>query len=79
MTPEMMQYVLGWAAALNLGVLTLWFLFLMFARDFVYKTHSRWFKMPEDKVGALHYGLIGAYELMIFVFLLGPYFGLNYQ
>ena len=49
----------------------------MFARDFLYRLHSKWFKLSEETFSALHYGLIGFYELSIFIFLLGPYFGLQ--
>ena len=77
MTAETIRFVLGWAALINIGILLFWFGFLVFARDFVYRLHSKWFKLSEETFSALHYVLIGFYELSIFIFLLGPYFGLQ--
>jgi hypothetical protein len=77
MTAETIRWVLGWAALINIGILLFWFALLMLARDPIYRLHSKLFKLSEESFGALQYGLIGFYELAIFIFLLGPYFGLQ--
>ncbi len=45
MTLEVVRNALGWCFLINLGILMLWFLFLVFAHGWVYKMHTKWFKM----------------------------------
>jgi hypothetical protein len=77
MTVETLQSMLAWASLLNLGLLLFWFSMFMIAHDFVYRIHSNWFKMPVEEFDAIHYKLMGFYELSIFVVLLGPYLALR--
>ena len=72
-----LQSVLGWASLLNMGVLLLWFAMFMIAHDWVQSVHSKWFNIPEERFDAIHYTLMGFYELTIFVVLLGPYLALR--
>lgn len=43
MTMEILSAVLGWATVINMGVMTLWFLLIVYAHDWVYQLDSRWF------------------------------------
>ncbi len=77
MNAELLQEVLGWCIVINGGLLLLWALFFLGARDFMYRLHSRWFRLPEERIDAIHYCLIGVYKLMIIVFLVSPYVALR--
>ena len=67
--------VLGWCAVINMGLLLWWFLFLVFAHDWVYRMHSKWFKIPET-FNAIHYAGMAFFKIAIFVFNIIPYFAL---
>ena len=76
MTVDILRGVLGWCAVINVGVLLFWFLILAFAHDFVYRVHSRWFKMPVETFNAIHYAGIAFFKTAIFVSNVIPYFAL---
>lgn len=54
MTVDILRGVLGWCAVINMGMLLWWFLFLAFAHDWVYRMHSKWFKIPVETFNAIH-------------------------
>ncbi len=49
MTLEVIRAALGWCAIINMGLLLWWFLFLTFAGDWVFRMHSRFFKVNRDQ------------------------------
>ena len=69
--------VLGWCSAINMGVLMVWFLAFVFARDFVFRIHTRWFKIPEERFDEIHYTMMGYYKLAFALFNLVPYLALR--
>jgi hypothetical protein len=62
-----------WCTILNLGFLIFSFLFLRFAGDFVYKTHSKWFTMPRETFNVVLYSFLGMYKIVFLVFNLVPW------
>ncbi|MFC1709887.1 DUF6868 family protein [Candidatus Omnitrophota bacterium] len=77
MTLETMRLVLGWCSVINIGLLLWWFLILMLAHDWVYRFHSKWFKLPVESFDAIHYAGIAFFKMAIFVFNVVPYFALG--
>ena len=77
MTLDILRGVLGWCAVINIGMLLLWFLFLAFAHDWIYRMHSKWFKIPAETFNAIHYTGIVFLKIVIFVFNIIPYFALR--
>ncbi len=76
MTVDMLRGLLGWCSLINIGVLLWWFLWLLFAHDFIYRIHSKWFKIPVETFDAIHYMGIVLLEIAILLFNLAPYFAL---
>ena len=76
MTIEMMRAVLGWCSIINMGLLLYWFLILMFAHDWVYRWHTKWFKLSPDTFDTIHYAGIAFFKIVVFVFNIVPYFAL---
>ena len=74
MTIDILREVLGWCAVINIGLLLWWFLFFAFAHDWIYRMHSKWFKIPVETFNAIHYSGIAFYKIAIFVFNIIPYF-----
>ena len=73
MTLEIVRNALLWCFVINMGLLLWWFLFLTFAHDWVYRMHSRWFKIPVEKFDAIHYAGMMFFKLCIFVFNVVPF------
>jgi hypothetical protein len=61
-----------WSTAINYGVLLLWFLLFVVAHDWMYRLHSRWFRLSAETFDAIHYGGMAAYKLGILLLNLVP-------
>jgi hypothetical protein len=70
--------LLGWSSIINLGILIYWFLMILFARQWVYRLHGRWFQLTESQLDVIHYAGMGLYKLMILFFNLIPWLLLRY-
>lgn len=77
MTVDIFLGVLGWSAVINFGLLIWWFLWFLFAHDFVYRMHSKWFKVSVERFDAIHYAGIAFYKITIIVFNVVPYLALQ--
>ena len=77
MTVDILLGVLGWSAVINIGLLLWWSLWILFAHDFVYRIHSKWFKIPVEKFDAIHYAGMAFYKITIIVFNVVPYLALR--
>lgn len=72
-TIENLRTLWGWCTVLNVGMLAVWSLAFVFARDLVFKVHTRWFRISEERFDEIHYTLMGYYKLAVFLFNLAPY------
>lgn len=61
-----------WCLAANYTILLVWFFAFVFARDWIYRLHARWFSLQRGTFDAIHYGGMAAYKLAIFLFNLVP-------
>ena len=78
MTVEMMRAVLGWCSIINIGLILYWFLIIRIRllHDWVYRFHSKWFKLSPETFDAIHYSGIAFFKIVVFVFNIVPYFAL---
>ena len=65
-----------WCTILNGGLLILTFLIFVIAGKWVYRMHTRWFKMPQETFNVVIYSFLGIFKIFIFVFNLVPYVAL---
>lgn len=77
MTSELLQAVLGWSALINMGLLLWWFFVIVFARDWVYRLHCRFYNITEEHFNTLHYAGIMFYKIALWVFFIVPYIALR--
>ena len=77
MTLELTREFLGWCVLIKFGLLLYWSLMLMFARNWVYRMHSRFLPVDVDRFNAIHYAGIAFYKIGIFVFLFVPWIVLH--
>ena len=45
----------------------------LFARDWMFQLHARWFRLTPELFDAMHYGGLGLYKLAIWLLNLAPY------
>ena len=55
MSLKTVRRALLWCAAINYGILVIWFLFFMLAHDWLYLLHSRWFHISVEQFDMIHY------------------------
>ena len=77
MTLELFRAILGWSALINIGILTLWFLMVAVARDWMYQLHSRFYNIPEAHFDSLHYAGMMFYKIAVWLFFIAPYLALR--
>ena len=77
-TKETLRTFLGWCTVINLAMLTLWFLAIAFAHDFVFQTHTWWFEISEERFDEIHYTMMGYYKLAVLLFNVTPYLVLRF-
>jgi hypothetical protein len=73
MSTETIRSVLLGCAAMNYGILLLWFLVFRFAHDPMFRLHSRWFRLQAEQFDAIHYTAMSIYKIGILLFNLVPY------
>jgi hypothetical protein len=61
-----------WCVCIDYGVLFVWFGVFVFAHDWLYRVHTRWFKLSRETFDALHYGAMAAYKIGVLLFTLVP-------
>jgi len=77
MTIDILSAVLGWATVINMGIVTLWFLLIVYAHDWVYQLHSRWFTLSVERFDTIHYAGMAFYKISIYLFNLVPFLALQ--
>jgi len=73
MSVDFVTSFFGWCALINMAILSLWFLLFTFFSNFIYSIHSKWFEIPRERFGILHYNGMMFFKLAIFLFNLVPY------
>jgi hypothetical protein len=74
---EVIRSFFAWCSVINMALLLWWVFFLLFAHDWTYRLHSKWFKISIEQFDAIHYGAMAAFKVGIFMFNLVPYFALR--
>ena len=77
MNIETVRAFFAWCSVINIGLLLWWALFIIFAHDWTYRMHTKWYKLTVEQFDAIHYGGMGLFKLGIFLFNLVPYFALR--
>jgi hypothetical protein len=64
--------ILLWCVGINYAVLLVWFGVFVFAHDWLYRLHGRWFKIPTEAFDSTHYAGMAIYKIGILLFFLVP-------
>ena len=57
---------------INYIILMIWFLAIIFARDWIKQVHGKWFNLSDETFDAIHYGGMAIYKIGILLFNLVP-------
>jgi hypothetical protein len=74
---DMLRGFLLWSAILNYGLLLVWFLFFVFARDWIHRLTGRWFRLSVEQFDAINYSGMALYKIGIFLLNIVPYVALR--
>lgn len=77
MTIQVLREFFLWCLVINVGLLLWWFLFMTLAHDWVYRMHTKWFKLSMETFDTIHYAGMAFFKIAIFVFNLVPYLALH--
>jgi len=72
MTSSELKEVLLWCVGINYGVLLIWFGVFVLAHGWMYRLHTRWFKLSVEAFDALHYGGMSVYKIGVILLNLVP-------
>src|ERR1039457_5205397 len=71
-TTNEIKHILLWCVGVNYLVLFVWFLAFVFAHNWMYRLHTRWFKLSVETFDAIHYAGLSVYKIGIFLLNLMP-------
>ena len=73
---ELKDFLL-WSLCLNYVVLVIWFGTFFLAHDWLFRLHTRWFKLSVERFDALTYAGMAIYKIGILLFNLVPLIALK--
>ena len=77
MTLEIVRSGLAWCIVINMGLLIWWLLFFIMAHDWMYRMHTKWFKLSVDAFDTIHFAGMGLFKFGIILLNLVPYLALR--
>jgi hypothetical protein len=72
MNPETIKELLLYSLAFNYAILLIWFGVFSLGHNWMYRLHSRWFKLSAETFDALHYTGMAVYKIAIIVLNIAP-------
>ena len=78
MTINVIKDVLLWCTGLNYAVLLIWFGSFVFAHDWMYSLHGRWFKLSVETFDTIHYAGLAIYKIGTLLLNLVPLIALYF-
>ena len=77
MTLQFASSFLLWCAVVNYAILLAWFAAFKFAHAWMFKLHSRWFHISQERFDGIHYACMAVYKVGILLLNVVPYFALR--
>lgn len=74
---DFMRDAFLWCFIINMGILIWWAGFIIFAKEWVYKMHSKFYQLSKESFSMIHYAGIVLFKVFIFAFNLVPYIALR--
>jgi len=65
-----------WCSIINIAALIITWLFFSMGSDWIYRMHSKWFKISQEQFHASWYVILGFYKISVSLFCVVPYIAL---
>ncbi len=78
MTIELLKDVLLFCVAFNYAVLLVWFSVFVFAHDWLYNLHARWFRLSVESFDSINYAGVALYKIGNILFFAVPLIALYF-
>lgn len=72
MTLPELKGILLWSAGINYAILLVWFGAFVYAHGWMYRLHTRWFKLSLETFDAIHYGAMAVYKIGVLLLNVTP-------
>jgi hypothetical protein len=72
MTADEIRAFLLWSVGINYAVMLVWFGAFTCAHDWMYRLHTRWFRLSVETFDAIHYAAFAAYKIGVILLNLVP-------
>lgn len=69
----LIQEFLLWNTIINYGILLIWLLFFILARDWMYRLHTNWFNISQQNFDTIHYTCMAIFKIAIIIFNFVPF------
>ena len=76
MNLESLTQFFQWSTILGMVIYALTAIMSIFARDFMYGLHKKWFEMSRETFNIVIYSYLGLFKILLILFLLVPYLAL---
>ena len=78
MATDHVEGILLWCLGLNYAFLFVWFGAFRFAHQWMFRLHTRWFKLSVETFDAIHYAGMAIYKIGILLLNLVPLLALHF-
>ncbi|MCG6535439.1 MAG: hypothetical protein L7F78_12275 [Syntrophales bacterium LBB04] len=72
MTVNDLKEILLWCVGINYGILLIWFGVFFLAHDWLFRIHTRWFKLSVETFDVLNYAGMAMYKIGVLLLNLVP-------
>ena len=79
MTASELKHVLLWCTVINYGVLLAWFGVFVCAHSWIYRLHTKWFRLSVETFDTINYAAMATYKIGIILFNLVPLIAFFYS
>ena len=67
-----LKEILAWCVGINYAVLLIWFGAFFGAHDWLFRMHTRWFKLSTETFDAINYAGMATYKIGVLLFNVTP-------
>ena len=70
---DMVREFFMWCSIINVGLLLISWLFFWTGSEWIYRTHSKWFRISQEQFHAIWYSILAFYKISVLLFCIVPY------
>jgi hypothetical protein len=66
------EQILIWCIGINYAILIVWFCVFIYAHNWLFELHSRWFKLSVETFDVINYAAMASYKIAVMLFNVVP-------